>query len=137
MWPRGDDARRLESPETRVVVGGFSQGGAIALSASLQSDAANVVGTVGASCYLPLAETYNANNLKRHVPNAAIKRPVCVCHGDEDLTVRSAWGEKTVDVIREIGVLDVRWHVFEGLGHSANDEEFAVIADFIAEVARA
>ncbi|KAJ1456228.1 Phospholipase/Carboxylesterase-domain-containing protein [Pelagophyceae sp. CCMP2097] len=92
LWASVQRVQKLvdqEHAETKVVVGGFSQGGAVALSAALQSSSDNLVAIIAASCYLPLdLDSFDGEAVKRFMPNRALSRPVCVCHGDEDLTVR-------------------------------------------------
>mmetsp|Transcript_24502 Transcript_24502/g.82488 ORF Transcript_24502/g.82488 Transcript_24502/m.82488 type:complete len:260 (+) Transcript_24502:37-816(+) len=140
LWASVQRVQKLvdqEHAETKVVVGGFSQGGAVALSAALQSSSDNLVAIIAASCYLPLdLDSFDGEAVKRFMPNRALSRPVCVCHGDEDLTVRSLWGEGSVSALRHLGVLDVRWHLFEGMGHEARPDELRVISKFIDEVTK-
>ena len=62
-----DRLRKLveaEAPETRVVLGGFSQGGAVALTCGLRCSSKNVKALVGASTWLPLADSYVAGPQK-------------------------------------------------------------------------
>ena len=117
-----------EADDTKVVFGGFSQGGAVALTAGLRADF-DVEGIVGASTWLPLAETYPAK-----LAAGAAARPVGLFHGSEDLTVRTAWGEETRDVLAGLG-FDVAWHAYAGMAHSACEAEFADMAAFLRKVA--
>ena len=57
--------------------------------------------------------------------------PVALFHGDEDLTVRTAWGELSRDALRGLG-FDCGWTVYEGMGHSACPDEFADVTAFLA-----
>ncbi|KAJ8600945.1 hypothetical protein CTAYLR_005081 [Chrysophaeum taylorii] len=110
---------------TPVVLGGFSQGGAVALSAALRHALPNLVGVVAASTYLPLAGTYAPP-----LPNPEV--PFLVCHGDADPVVDPDYGKATHDkLVSDLGVT-ATFRMFPGLAHSASLEEFRVISDFIA-----
>ena len=50
----------MEDPATKIVLGGFSQGGAVALTAGLRCSAKNVEAVVGTSTWLPLGDSYPA-----------------------------------------------------------------------------
>ena len=107
----------------RIVVGGFSQGGALALRYALEEG--NVGGVVGLSCWLPGG--------KDKVGNARRLPKVLMCHGDEDMVVRFKYGKKTADVLKENGA-DVEFKVFRGMGHSSCPEELQVISKFLQSV---
>ena len=113
-----------EAEETAVVVAGFSQGGAVALSAGLRSP--RVAAVVGASTWLPLAETYPAALADRAAPP-----PVALFHGDSDDVVQTAWGEETRDVLATLG-FDPAWRTYPGMAHSACEAEFADVSAFLA-----
>ena len=82
---RLDRLAAQEDPSTTIVYGGFSQGGAIALTAGLRSSIQNVGAVVGASTWLPLGETYPAA-----LADGALARPVSLHHGEADEARRGA-----------------------------------------------
>jgi phospholipase/carboxylesterase len=92
-------------PADRIVLAGFSQGGAMALFAGLRWPE-RLGGIVALSCYLPLAATLPA---EAHPANAAV--PVFMAHGTMDPIVPSALGEGSRDLLRSRGY-DVEWHTY-------------------------
>jgi phospholipase/carboxylesterase len=97
-------------PAGRIVVGGFSQGGALALHAGLRH-AEKLCGIVALSCYLPLRDRLAA---EIHASNR--QTPILMCHGREDVVVLQAFGEQSRDVMLAAG-LPVEWRAYP-MGHS-------------------
>jgi phospholipase/carboxylesterase len=89
----------------RIVLAGFSQGGAMALFTALRWPE-RLGGVVALSCYLPLASTLTA---EAHPANAAV--PVFMAHGTMDPIVPSALGEGSRDLL-SAGGYDVEWHTY-------------------------
>lgn len=53
-------------------------------------------------------------------------------HGDADPLVKYEWGTKTVDVLKgELGVKDIEFKTYHGLGHSADPLELDHVESFI------
>lgn len=86
-------------PSERIVLGGFSQGGAMSLLSGLTCPH-KLGGIFGLSCYLLLKD-----KLRDMLPegNANAKTKVFMGHGDADMVVRYEWGSKTADVLKEWG----------------------------------
>lgn len=108
-----------------VVLGGFSQGGAVALTTALRCDMPNLIGVVAASSYLPLANDY-----KKQDQTANRKVPFLVCHGDADPVVGFDFGKATGDKLTELG-LQCDFKAFRGLAHSARPDELDTIQEFV------
>jgi phospholipase/carboxylesterase len=94
----------------RIVLAGFSQGGAVALHVGLRHGEP-LAGIIALSCYLPLrarlgAELAAAN---RHAP-------ILMCHGREDVVVLPVFGELSRDALLAEG-LTVDWRMYS-MGHS-------------------
>ena len=90
-------------PHDRIVLGGFSQGGAVALLAGLTAPSA-LAAIVGMSCWLTLSKTFRDEQgfvPEGNPPNT--KTPVLLCHGDEDKIVRYSFGEATAKLLKELG----------------------------------
>lgn len=92
-------------PAERIVLAGFSQGGAMALFTALRWPE-RLGGVVALSCYLPLAAHLAA---EAHPANAAV--PVFLAHGTMDPIVPSALGEASRDLLRSRGY-DVEWREY-------------------------
>jgi len=109
----------------RVLLAGFSQGGAIALYAGVRH-AERLGGLIGLSTYLIGAERVvaEANAANRDVP-------VFLGHGTYDPVVQLAWAERSRDALRA-GGWPVEWHVYP-IEHSAVIEELAAVGAFISK----
>ena len=84
---RGAVILLLQTSMVLVVLGGFSQGGAVALTAGLRCASKNVAAVVGTSTWLPLGDSYPSK-----LADGALKRRVSLHHGDADEVVRTSWG---------------------------------------------
>lgn len=102
-------------PIDRIVVGGFSQGGALALYSGLQYPG-RLAGVCVMSGYLARAEAFTL------APEAAAT-PVAHFHGAADPTVRIEWARESGTRLRALGVLEYTLSEYEELGHSASLEE--------------
>ncbi|KAM5455171.1 putative lysophospholipase [Microsporum audouinii] len=112
---------------SRIIFGGFSQGGAMALVTGLASPV-KLGGIFGLSCYLPLSP----EQLKKHIPDEwpNQKTPVFMGHGDVDQVVKFQYGQKTVDILEDMGV-EVEFKEYPGLGHSGDPDEIEDLEKFL------
>ena len=92
-------------PASRVLLAGFSQGGAIALSAALQRKEP-LAGVVALSTYLPLA-----SQAEGAPTGSATSQPVFMAHGTQDPVVPFAAGQRSAERLRAMG-FDVEWHAY-------------------------
>lgn len=94
-------------PAERIVVGGFSQGGAMSILAGLTSPT-KLAGIVGLSSWLLLAK-----NVKDLIPEANLNKdtPILMCHGDSDPLVATNLGKQSMELIKEMGY-KVTWKVY-------------------------
>ena len=110
-------------PNERILLAGFSQGGAIALAAGLRREA-GLAGVVALSTYLPMASLTEAE------ATAAGKRtPVFMAHGGHDPVVPEGLGARSRDLMRSLGVA-VDWHSYP-MPHSVCAEEIRDLADWL------
>jgi len=110
----------------RIVLAGFSQGGAIALQAGLRH-ADRLGGIVALSTYLALQESLAAEA-------AAANRatPIFMGHGTEDPIVPIALAESSAQALRAHGYA-VEWHTWP-MPHAVCAEEMHAIAQFLARI---
>jgi phospholipase/carboxylesterase len=113
-------------PAERVVLAGFSQGGAIALFAGLRHPE-RLAGILALSTYLPFPDSLAE---EAHPANAAT--PIFLGHGSLDPIVPQGLGAASRDRLLERGY-DVEWHTYP-MPHSVCAEE---IADLRAWLLRA
>lgn len=111
---------------SRIVLGGFSQGGAVALYAGLRH-AERLAGIVALSTYL-----IDPQSLAEDAAAANRRTPLFLAHGTDDEVVRYAWGEASRKLLEEAG-WPVEWHSYR-MPHSAVLEEIEDIGRFIARV---
>ncbi|KAK5733996.1 hypothetical protein LTR17_009267 [Elasticomyces elasticus] len=105
-------------PTERIVLGGFSQGGAMSLMAGI-TNPTKLGGIFGLSCYLLLKDKVQSM-VPADSPNKAT--PIFMGHGDADQVVRYAWGKMTADTLKGWG-WNVDFKTYRGLPHSAAPEE--------------
>jgi len=121
---RAQQARGIDAG--RIVVAGFSQGGAMALYSALRYPQ-RLAGIIGLSCYLPMHEQLAA---ERHAANQIT--PILLAHGEYDPVVDPAHGAATRATLEAAGYR-VEWHSYP-MAHAVCSEEVAMIAAFLRRV---
>jgi phospholipase/carboxylesterase len=102
-------------PENRIVIAGFSQGGAIALQSALRHPQ-TLAGVMALSTYLPLRAS-----LEKEGSAANRSTPILMCHGTQDGVVPLHLGELSRDVLNAQGY-SVDWRTYP-MQHSVCIEE--------------
>jgi phospholipase/carboxylesterase len=108
---------------SRVVLAGFSQGGAVALYAGLRHPE-RLAGVLALSCYLPFPAT-----LATEKSDANADVPVLMCHGRADPVVHVGMGIEARDALRAHGFA-VEWHDY-AMQHEVCAEEIAVVGQWL------
>ena len=118
-------AREAErgTPPSRIVLAGFSQGGAIALTAGLRRQAP-LAGLVALSTYLPGGQAVAA---QRHAN--AVAQPVFCAHGDNDPVIAVQHGLASAQALQRVG-LEVEWHRYP-MAHQVCAQEIADLGDWL------
>jgi phospholipase/carboxylesterase len=113
-------------PAARVVLAGFSQGGAMALHTGLRHSE-RLSGIMALSCSLPLADTLadEASPANRDVP-------VFMAHGTRDPMISLARAVAARDRLTELGY-QVEWHDYP-MPHSVCPEELAELSAWLRRV---
>jgi phospholipase/carboxylesterase len=119
------EASRGISP-ARMVLAGFSQGGAIALFAGLRHPQ-RLAGIVALSSYLIGPEL-----LEKEAHPANRDAPIFMAHGTGDPVVQYAWGAASRRALEQAG-WRVEWHEYP-MEHSAVLEEIVAAGAFIVRV---
>ncbi|GAA6049209.1 hypothetical protein JCM3770_003311 [Rhodotorula araucariae] len=123
-------------PADRVLVGGFSQGAVISYLTGLTSER-KLAGVAALSGFLGMSGKIKSVRGARYIPmltDHAVKLPIFHGHGDADEVVQYKWGKQTVDTLKELGVQNVDFRTYRGMGHSICPEEQADLEAFIAKV---
>ena len=92
---------------SRIVLGGFSQGGAMSLLTGL-THKEKLGGVFALSSYLPLSHKFK-EFLPEDFPNQ--KTPVFMAHGDIDAVVKYDFGKNSHAFVKELGV-DAEFHTY-------------------------
>ena len=117
------EAERGIAPE-RVLLAGFSQGGAITLAAGI-ARAQPLAGLVALSTYLPMTPAQAEAALQP----AAASQPVFMAHGQFDPVVPFAGGEMSAAALQRFG-FDVQWHRYP-MQHAVCAEEISDLGDWM------
>ena len=113
-------------PAARIVLAGFSQGGAIALQTGLRQSE-RLAGIMALSTYLPLAATLSA---EASAANRAV--PIFMAHGRHDGLIPVERAMISRDMLRKNGY-EVEWHDY-AMEHAVCREEIADIAGWLRRV---
>ncbi|BCB28507.1 carboxylesterase [Sulfurimicrobium lacus] len=111
---------------TRIVLAGFSQGGAIALHTGLRYDAP-LAGVLALSTYLPLP-----HSLAAETGSANTQIPVFMAHGTADNVIPLDHGAASRDLLQQQGFA-VEWHEYS-MSHSVCAEEIADIGTWLTRI---
>lgn len=111
---------------SRIVIAGFSQGGAIALHTALRYPQ-RLAGVMPLSTYLPLRDTLAT---QASAPNRDL--PVFMCHGRQDPVVPLLLGERSRDVLLSLGYA-VDFRVYD-MPHSVCADEVRDISSWLVRV---
>jgi phospholipase/carboxylesterase len=107
----------------RIVVAGFSQGGAIALHAGLRSQR-TLGGIVALSTYLPLAERFAKERTR-----AGLGTPIFMAHGTDDPLVPISLAARSRDLLIEAGCT-VSWRQYP-MAHAVCMEALRDLAEWL------
>jgi len=113
-------------PPNRIVIGGFSQGGATALYSALTADK-DYAGIVALSTWLPLHSKFPG----RCKSNKST--PILQCHGTSDPLIRIEWAKMTGDLLKTMNSAH-DFLEYSGVGHSFSEEEMIDLKSFLSTV---
>jgi phospholipase/carboxylesterase len=115
-------------PPHRIVIAGFSQGGAIALHLALRSSQ-RLAGVLALSTYLPLA-----GSLAREKSAASASLPIFMAHGSADPVIPLALAEESRRRLEQEGY-SVDWQVYP-MAHAVCVPEIQAIGRWLTALAR-
>jgi phospholipase/carboxylesterase len=110
--------------DEKIVLAGFSQGGAIALQTGLRHRE-RLAGIVALSTYLPLEES-----LEAEASGANRSTPVFMGHGTQDPVIPLALAQASQRALQARSY-DVQWHTWP-MPHSVCAEEVEALGEFLA-----
>jgi phospholipase/carboxylesterase len=113
-------------PENKIILAGFSQGGAIALQTALRYPK-RLAGVMALSTYLPIAATLAA---ERSEANARI--PIFMAHGQYDDIIPMQRAQASRDALEKLG-FKIEWHEYP-MPHSVCGEEVRDISAWLTKL---
>lgn len=117
-----EQARGIDS--ARIVLAGFSQGGAIAINTTLQSRR-KLAGLMALSTWLPVRSALASESLDTSIP-------VFMAHGTFDPMVTLQYGRTSADALVAAG-FDVEWHDYP-MAHGVCPQEIGDIRTWLLSV---
>jgi len=113
-------------PTTRIVLAGFSQGGAVSLYTAPRL-AEKLAGVMALSCYLPCQ-----SSLRAEAKPTNVATPILMAHGQMDPVIPMGLGIASRDFLKTAGY-EVEWHDYP-MPHSVCPAEIADIRNFLQRV---
>ncbi|XP_048696631.1 acyl-protein thioesterase 1 isoform X2 [Caretta caretta] len=114
-------------PSNRIILGGFSQGGALSLYTALTTHQ-KLAGVIALSCWLPLRTSFSQGAI------SGINKdiPILQCHGDCDPLVPLMFGSLTFEKLKSlINPVDITFKTYSGMMHSSCIEEMMDVKKFV------
>ena len=111
----------------RIVLAGFSQGGAIVFQAGLRYPA-RLAGIMALSTYLPLAEALAS---EKSADNQDI--PIFMAHGSADPVISVDLAYRSQKKLEQQGYT-LEWHEYDGMAHSVSEQEIYHLAEWLEKV---
>ncbi|MCJ1400072.1 hypothetical protein MMC11_003275 [Xylographa trunciseda] len=153
VWNENDEAGMLEAvtwldglvsreigrgiPAQRILVGGFSQGGSLALLAGLVGQHSHHLGGIFAlSAYLPMIERVRELVKERARSSSCTGLPFLMCHGNGDPRVKWNWGDRSQKALNEMGYTGVDFKTYRGLFHNVCQAEIDDVKEWWIRLAR-
>ena len=111
-------------PEEKIVIAGFSMGGAIAVNSALSTER-KLAGLMALSTYLPIPGEVDSSTSSRDLP-------VFMGHGTFDPMVQYPWGRATAERLTEAG-FNIEWHDYP-MAHAVCPQEIHDISAWLQRV---
>ncbi|TKC34658.1 hypothetical protein EI555_013613, partial [Monodon monoceros] len=112
-------------PSNRIILGGFSQGGALSLYTALTTQQ-KLAGVTALSCWLPLRASFPQG------PISGVNRDISIlqCHGDLDPLVPLMFGSLTAERLKTlVNPTNVTFKTYGGMMHSSCQQDVNFLTD--------
>jgi len=117
--------REVKRGIKHIILGGFSQGGAIALYTGIRENSLPIAAMVSLSAYLPRAT-------KLEQSATILKRPIFMAHGTNDPVVPIAWGKQSYHQLQHHHY-PVSWHDYP-MQHQICDAEISALSRYLSDI---
>ena len=126
MWVHNLIDREIERgiSSEKIIVAGFSQGGAVSFEAAL-TYSKPLAGIMALSTYFATSNTIQINPIHQSVP-------ILICHGALDPVVPESLGKKSLSTLEELG-FEVGYHSYP-MEHAVCPEEIEDIGSWISKI---
>jgi phospholipase/carboxylesterase len=121
-----DQENRRGIPDQRIVLAGFSQGGAIALFAGLRHTRP-LAGIIALSTYLPDTDSIA---VEKH--DANLGTPIFMGHGTDDPIIPMEFSRASHDILLELGY-NIQWRSY-AMPHSVHPDEIRDISQYLRKI---
>ena len=111
-------------PSNKIIVAGFSQGGAVSFEAAL-TYSQPLAGIMALSTYFATSKTVKINMVNKSIP-------VLICHGALDPVVPESLGKKSLSTLESLG-FDVQYHSYP-IDHAVCPQEIEDIGQWISKI---
>ena len=111
-------------PANKIVLAGFSQGGAVAMHTALQTSHP-IAGLMALSTYMALPEDAETAVSRKDLP-------IFMAHGSFDPVLQMAWGRASADRLIEVGYA-VEWREYP-MAHAVCPQEIADISRWLRDL---
>ncbi|XP_065117863.1 acyl-protein thioesterase 1 isoform X1 [Paramisgurnus dabryanus] len=113
-------------PAHRIILGGFSQGGALSLYTALTTHQ-KLAGVVALSCWLPLRKSLSQSVISTNKDISVLQ-----CHGEADPLVPLIFGRLSVEKLKTmLNPSNITFKSYASMPHSSCPEEMMDIKEFI------
>lgn len=134
-----DEEIKKGVPSRRIILGGFSQGGAMSVFSGLTHPSAKKLGGIfGLSCYQLAPGKFDALReedkalMQRKGEDGGALPKVFMGHGEADPLVKFDWGKRTMEGLKQRG-FQVEWHSYPGVGHTAAMDEIDDLEKWVTQ----
>ncbi len=112
-------------PRNRIFLGGFSQGGCMAMFSALKLSEP-IGGIFSLSGYLPLINSHQVEHMGK-----GILTPIFVGYGLQDSVVLPIYTEMSIKELQKLGAVNLWSHGYPGMEHYLGQEETIDLAKFL------
>ncbi|CAL8089116.1 unnamed protein product [Calicophoron daubneyi] len=113
----------------RIIIGGFSQGGSVALYNALTKDH-EYGGIILLSSWLPVHTKFVGDHSLVGMPK---NTPLLQCHGTEDCVIPFEMGKATHELLKDFSLTNCDFNSYPHMGHSSGDQEMQDVQTFLTK----
>jgi predicted esterase len=113
------------TPSEKIVLGGFSQGGAASIWSGF-AESRKLGGILVLSSFAPAQTTFPSISQE-----ANKNTPFLMLHGDKDRIIGLEWAQQSFAFLKEQGFTNGTFKIYEGMAHSTVREELVDVTEFL------